>query len=122
MAGLINIITKKNMDEGYNGSLNSRYNSIYGPGININATWKQKKFGVNGYIGGNFSPSTVSTKNGYTNNITSPVVSNFLQEGTRSLIFTNKYGTLELSYEIDSLNLLTASIETYFGDNTQGNT
>ena len=32
LAGIINIITKKKMDEGYNIGLNGRLNTVWGPG------------------------------------------------------------------------------------------
>ncbi|RYE16721.1 MAG: TonB-dependent receptor, partial [Sphingobacteriaceae bacterium] len=51
LAGIINITTKKNADQGYNGSINVRENVIYGPGINVNATLKKGKFGASGYAG-----------------------------------------------------------------------
>ncbi len=38
LTGIINIITQKTLDEGYNGSINARVNSVWGPGINLNAT------------------------------------------------------------------------------------
>jgi outer membrane receptor for ferrienterochelin and colicin len=46
LAGIINIITQKKGDQGYNGSINSRYNTVWGENINLNATVKQGKFGL----------------------------------------------------------------------------
>src|ERR1700754_569996 len=40
LTGIINIITKKNADQGYNIGLNTRFNSVFGPGINLNGTYK----------------------------------------------------------------------------------
>ena len=53
LAGIINIITKKKMDEGYNIGLNGRLNTIWGPGINLNGTYKKGKFGFSGFAGYN---------------------------------------------------------------------
>ena len=49
LAGIINIITKKKMDEGYNIGVNGRLNTVWGPGINLNGTYKKGKFGFSGY-------------------------------------------------------------------------
>ncbi|QJD97094.1 TonB-dependent receptor [Mucilaginibacter robiniae] len=117
LAGIINIITKKNGDQGYNGNISARYNSVYGPGINLNATAKQGKFGVNGYIGYN-RRNTLST--GFENSsVFNSPASSLLQNGTRANGGNNTYGTAELSYEIDSLNLLTGSFSNYYGNYTQ---
>jgi outer membrane receptor for ferrienterochelin and colicin len=71
LSGIINIITKKNADQGYNGSINSRFNSIWGPGYNLNATVKQGKFGLSGYAGfGNQKKATNSTQSSQTQNHT----------------------------------------------------
>ena len=51
LAGIINIITKKKIDEGYNIGLNGRLNTVWGPGINLNGTYKKGKFGFSGYVG-----------------------------------------------------------------------
>ncbi len=117
LAGIINIITKKNVDQGYNGSISTKYNTLYGYGINVNGTWKQGKFGLNGYLGYNARDKTLQTTNGYTNNIISPVVSYLSQNGVNNYRGDNTYGSLETSYEFDSLNLLTVSGELYLNDN-----
>lgn len=114
LAGIINIITKKNTDQGYNGSINTYYSNIYGPGLNLNATLKQGKFGLNGYIGHNDQKSQ-TTKSGYSNQILNPVLLNLTQENTNIYKGKNDYGSAELSFEMDSLDLLTGSIEFYDG-------
>ncbi len=115
LAGIINIITKKNADQGYNGNISARYNTIWGPGINLNATVKQGKFGVNGYVGYNRR-----------NNLSSPFenstttfnpASGLMQSGSRSNGGHNTYGSAELSYEADSLNLITGAYNFYGGSN-----
>jgi outer membrane receptor protein involved in Fe transport len=114
LAGIINIITKKNVDEGYNGSVNTRYNSVWGPGVNLNATLKQGKIGLNGYVGYN-RRNNQTVASGFANQIFQPVQSNVTQDGTRSNGGDNTYGNAELSYEIDTLNLLTSSVQFYNG-------
>ncbi len=118
LAGIINIITKKNADQGYNGSINTRYNTVYGPGFNLNATVKQGKFGFNGYVGYNEQKKQTTAYNNISNTF-SPVQSFLTQDGIRMQNGNNTYGSGELSYEIDTLNLLTATFESYKGTNNQ---
>lgn len=121
LAGIINIITKKNADQGYNGTISGRYNTIYGPGLNFNGTLKQGKFGVSGYAGFN-RQRTQTTASGNTQNFfnTNSLID---QAGTNTFGGgTNTYGNAELSYEIDSLNLVTGSLEFYGGNYNQSTT
>ncbi|MBS1935024.1 MAG: TonB-dependent receptor, partial [Bacteroidetes bacterium] len=117
LAGIINIITKKKIDEGYNIGVNGRYNTVWGPGINLNGTLKQGKFGMSAYIGmnkrGNQTTNFGNTQNFFADN------SLLKQDGANTFNGHNKYGNIELSYEIDSLNLLTGSVEFYKGQNNQ---
>ncbi len=121
LAGIINIITKKNADQGYNMGLNGRMNSIYGLGLNLNGTFKQGKFGVAGYVGhGQQGDINKQAAFGSTQNF-------FAQQSTLSQTGINAYGGIftyantELSYEIDSLNLLAGSFELSGNDFNQVN-
>ncbi len=114
LAGIINIITKKKMDEGYNIGLNGRLNTVWGPGFNLNGTYKKGKFGLSGYVG-------YGVRHQQTNGIGGQQQfffdhSSLVQEGTNSVAAHNNYGNVELSFEIDTLNLLTGSVEFYFGN------
>lgn len=103
LAGIINIITNKKVDNGYNGSLNinERF-PVGGPGIGGSFTVKQGKFGTSGYGGGSFynNPSTTNTNNRFT---TSTALK---QTALRESDNRSAYFGSELSYEIDSLNLI----------------
>ncbi|HEY9196864.1 MAG TPA: TonB-dependent receptor, partial [Mucilaginibacter sp.] len=113
LSGIINIITKKNADQGYNGSINSRFNSIWGPGYNLNATVKQGKFGLSGYAGfGNQNRAHNSNESSQTFFATQ---STLLQNSDGSFEGRYRYANADLSYEIDSLNLLTGSFELFSG-------
>ena len=107
LAGIINIITKKDLEQGYNVGLNTRYNTRNGYGTNLNGTVKQGKFGMNGYVGAGKRTRQPSVF-GNQNIITSPVNSSLFQNGTQDNRMNNIYGNTELSYEIDTLNLITA--------------
>lgn len=119
LAGIINIITKKNADQGYNGSINSRFNSVYGPGVNLNATVKQGKFGLSGYIGYGSNGSN-DNFNGNTQSFTGTPIA-IVQNADNHFTGSNHYGDAEMSYEIDTLNLITASYQFYGGFNNQTN-
>ena len=117
LAGIINIITKKKIDEGYNIGLNGRLNTIWGPGINLNGTYKKGKFGFSGYLGYNVRHQQTNGVGGeqlfYSDH------SSIVQQGSNTVGAHNTYGNVELSYELDSLNLLTGSLQFYSGNYSQ---
>ena len=118
LAGIINIITKKNADQGYNGSINVRENFTYGPGVNLNGTLKKGKFGVSAYAGiGDQRTRTNPYDNTQTFTRDNTVLG---QNGTNTNGGYYSYGNAELSYEIDTLNLLTASLDLNKGKFKQG--
>jgi outer membrane receptor protein involved in Fe transport len=116
LAGIINIITKKNVDQGYNVNLGARYNTIWGPGLNLNASVKQGKFGLSTFTG-------INKRNGFDANTENSQIfsggQSITQDGTNHNTGNNYYTWTDLSYEIDSLNLLTGSFGTYRGINDQ---
>src|SRR5580704_2882148 len=117
LAGIINIITKKNVDQGYNVGINGRYNSVWGPGFNLNGTLKQGKFGFSAFAGiGERREQTTALGNTQDFFYDQTVLT---QNGTNSVSGNNKYGQAELSYDVDSLNLITGSLELFKGENNQ---
>ncbi|MDB5142751.1 MAG: TonB-dependent receptor [Mucilaginibacter sp.] len=114
LAGIINIITKKNADQGYNIGLNTRFNSVFGAGYNLNGTLKQGKFGLAMYAGFG-SNGTLTNTLGSNENIFASHT-NIVQTGITTQKGRYHYGSAEMSYEIDTLNLITASIN-LFGNN-----
>ena len=124
LAGIINIITKKNADQGYNVSINTGYNSVYGERGNVNLTLKQGKFGFSGYAGYNYRPLRTSSFENMTTffkpQSTDPQ-STLSQTGTRGNTGKNLYGSGELSYEVDTLNLITGMFDFYHGKSNQHN-
>jgi outer membrane receptor protein involved in Fe transport len=117
LAGIINIITTKNVDQGYNVNINTRYNTVWGTGLNLNPTIKVGKFGFSGYMGlGNQNRAS----NPYHNSETFLADQSVLtQTGNSSFDGNYKYFSGEFSYEIDTLNLLTASIDYNSNNNNQ---
>jgi len=118
LAGIINIITTKNADQGYNIGVSTRYSSVWGPGVNLNTTVKEGKFGFSGYFGMGHHPEQTNITN-TTQKFTADN-SVLSQNGTSTQNGNHKYASGEFSYEIDSLNLLTASIDFFTGNNKQG--
>lgn len=110
LAGIINIITNKKVDQGYNGSINLRENSLYGPGGGISLTVKQGKLGLSMYSGASDRVKTHSTSQN-----TLQTFGNFPSDLRQSSTSVNSghffYTSEELSYEADSLNLLTATFD-----------
>lgn len=125
LAGIINIITKKDADQGYNGSINTAYNTAWGYRSNLNLTIKQGKFGYNGYVGFNRRPAiTTDFENASTfyKKNTEIITSALQQNGLRSNRNRNTYTGNELSFELDSLNLFTGTFNLYDGGNNSTTT
>lgn len=113
LAGIINIITKKNVDQGYNVGFSARYNTVWGPGFNVNTTVKQGKFGFAGFAGWNNQANNQIEYNGSNQLFTDK--SALVQNGFNRVSGNNHYANAELSYEIDTLNLVTASFQMFGG-------
>ncbi|MDB5132211.1 MAG: TonB-dependent receptor [Mucilaginibacter sp.] len=120
LAGIINIITKKNADQGYNIGFNSRFNSVFGPGYNINGTLKEGKFGMSLFAGFG-SNGHQTTGFGSTENIFASKT-NINQTGLNTQSGHFHYVGAEMSYELDTLNLLTASLNLFGNNQDQANT
>ena len=117
LSGIINIITKKNADQGYNIGFNSRFNTVFGAGYNVNGTLKQGKFGMSLFAG---FGSNGDLTTGFGNNESISNGQTIIdQTGTNRQKGNFHYGGTELSYEIDTLNLLTASIDLFGNDQHQ---
>ncbi|WP_207422170.1 outer membrane beta-barrel family protein [Desertivirga brevis] len=120
LAGIINIITNKKVDQGYNGSVTTRYNFPYGPGSNVQLTVKGKKLGISSYVGGNLrdlgATSFALARTTLGENSTS-----LIMNGSRANQGSYMYSNAELSYEIDTLNLVTAELGYNYGDGRNNN-
>jgi outer membrane receptor protein involved in Fe transport len=108
LAGIINIITKKNAAQGYNGGINANYNSVYGYLVNLRLTAKEGKLGYSGFVG-NRQQRYVGAGFENISSYYSPAPSSTDQMGTNFTGNYNTYTSNELSYELDSLNLLSGT-------------
>ena len=125
LAGIINIITKKDADQGYNGSVNTGYNTVWGYRSNLNLTVKQGKFGYTGYVGFNRRRAQTNPYENATTFFNPPGTENvsatLLQNGQRTNSNHNVYTGNELSFELDTLNLFTGTFNLYNGGNNNSN-
>ena len=106
LAGIINIITNKNVTNGYNGSINvSERFPVGGPGIGGSLSAKMGKWGLSAFGGGNIyrNPQTSSI---ITRNTFGEYSTMLDQRGFNKNENLSGYLGLELSYELDSLNLI----------------
>lgn len=106
--GIINIITIKKLANGYSGTL-TFYGTdpTGGPGVGGSLSVKQGKLGITAFSGGGIynTPQTIST----INRISSGGIV-LAQSNTKKMESHSAYFGSELSYEIDSLNLVSASV------------
>ncbi len=108
VAGIINVITTQKLESGYNASIGGRYNFIWGPGLNANLTLKQNKFAVSAYYGMGTADMAGTKWSNYRKDIVQDNLLN--QDGISQNAWTWNYLQSEMSYEFDTLNLLTAEI------------
>lgn len=116
LAGIINIITNQKMDEGYNGSIGASYNSLQDKRLNGTATISKKKLGFIGLVGSSWQNAPTTTIYNFRDTY-NPIQSRIEQAGKNNTKGNLTYGNIDLSYEMDSLNLITAS----FGINSNNN-
>lgn len=103
-AGIINIVTLKRLEDGYNGSVNlNASNFISGGSASLN--FRKGKFGLTYFGGLNFERTA---RNPFDSRTMSSSASIY-QNGTNQIHNTPKNSSILLSYEIDSLNLVTAN-------------
>lgn len=107
LAGIINIVTTKITAAGYNGTLNLNGRYPAGPGLGTTFNFKEGKLGVSTFGGASFN-NTPQTENLNTRATTNNSPTNLIQRGTTKAQGKSAYFGTEISYEIDTLNLLTA--------------
>jgi outer membrane receptor protein involved in Fe transport len=119
--GIINIITNKRVDNGYNGSLtlNERF-PVGGPYQGGSLTVKQGQLGVSSYFGNSYSrqPDQFSNQTRIT---TGANPSRLTQDAFNHSKSHFSYAGIELSFEVDSLNLLTAEFNPNGGNSNSFN-
>jgi outer membrane receptor protein involved in Fe transport len=119
LSGIINIITSRKMENGYNGNVNVRQQFPGGPSGNMNFTVKQGSFGANLYGGTGVWQVDGIKITDIRNSTGTAVPSSLYSLGYQSIDNKWAWGGGELSYEIDSLNLITVEVNPYGGHNQQ---
>ncbi|GAA4095256.1 outer membrane beta-barrel family protein [Mucilaginibacter panaciglaebae] len=118
LAGIINIITNKTIDDGYSANigLNERL-PAGGPSIGGSFTTKSGKFGLSAF-GGASSFGNPLTTSSVLRKSKSVSPSALVQAGGQKSDSQNAYLGMELSYEIDSLNLISGQFNLNGGKGT----
>lgn len=119
LSGIINIITAKKIGNGYNGNVNVRMQEPFSPGVNGNLTIKQGNFGINTYGGTGIWKVDGVKLIDRRNSVGTANSSNLYSLGYQATDNRWAWGGAELSYEIDTLNLVTVEINPYGGFNEQ---
>ncbi|MFA6083218.1 outer membrane beta-barrel protein [Mucilaginibacter sp.] len=119
IGGIINIVTNKKVSNGYNGSINvSHVFPVGGPRAGGSFSSRQGKLEVSGFFGANIANSP-AVRNSIVRLTTGNSLTNLNQNN--SLEFDGRNGYIEtgLSYEIDSLNLISGQFNLN-GNNQDG--
>ena len=116
LAGIINIITIKKVNDGYSGNIGTSYKFPNGPRTFGAFNFKSGKFSISSYAGWNEynTPHTTFTNDRQS---TYPISSTINQSGSAQTKSNQGYISTQLSYEIDSLNLISAILG-YNGSNS----
>ncbi len=105
LAGIINIITVKKTTNGYSGNIGLSYKFPNGPRRNGSINYKDGKFALSAFAGLNqWDTPQTSFSNYRTSDY--PVPSVISQQGTAHTKSNFGYASTQMSYEIDSLNLI----------------
>jgi len=112
LAGIINIITAKKIDDGYKATINAYYRlPVAGPGMGSSVSVKKGKWGINFSGGFNIYRSPKQTNGNYRQTTGPPAT--FLQTDNQQFFDgTYSYAGAELSFAPDSLQLFTLEINT----------
>jgi len=110
MAGIINIITNKKVNDGYKGNLNISDNfPAGGPDVGGGFTFQQGKLGVNSFLGAGTHTQPNTNNSTSRTTIDTNTATDLKQNGYGKQSGKNAYFGTEISYEIDTLNLLSGN-------------
>lgn len=109
LSGIINIVTNRKMLDGYSGSINGNISRIYS-GTSASTILKKRKLGVSLIASDIYDrlPESLYSNNIFTSGNTSAF--SLYQNGTRKNKGNTFTGSAEISYQPDTLNLITASL------------
>lgn len=104
ISSLINIITKKQVDNGYNVSLAALYNFPYGPMVNLHSVYKVNKLHIS-LIGSVFN-QRISALPTFSETTYKNQDTKLFQNGSQKFKGNSVTLSGNIAYELDSLNLL----------------
>ncbi|MDB5003074.1 MAG: Outer rane receptor protein mostly Fe transport [Mucilaginibacter sp.] len=119
LAGIINIITtKKTNNNSYNAVAGARYNNVFGPNLNLSATAKKDKLGISGFVGIGQQPAAPNHPSNFRETVGStPTI--LSQQGENAAHGNSVNSSVQLTYEVDTLHLLTGVFDYFAGKYTR---
>ena len=117
LAGIINIITLEKIENGFSGSIFGRWNSVFGERGSLSFSLKEGRFGLNSLFGLGYQPLKTSAGGSQLINFSPPSDLSQTGQNVNGANFNN--GQTTLSYELDTLQLLTASVDFFNRVNTR---
>ena len=115
IGGIINIITTRNVFQGYQGSVGANAGTFGGFGGNTYLTAKIGKFGITGNYSYNNNRRPWGRDESVSENLINPQYHLEKNEGKSKNRGTYMYGNLEASIEFDTLRLLSFGVNLYNG-------
>jgi len=114
VSGIINIITNKQPMGGYTGTLNAGAN-LRGYNLGGYLTAKYGKFGLTGNYSYYYNRSPATNSSSYRESFLDDTYKYLQTNGSNSSHGHGQYGSGELSYELDTLNLFSVSFDLWGG-------
>ena len=107
--GILNIVLKKRISDGYNGTSQASYNTIGGPRSTATVTFREKKLIIFGSLLYSRQDPIESSSTNHRTTTSESSLSRVINNGTKRWMGNYISSSDELSYELDSLNLITAT-------------
>lgn len=121
VGGIINIVTNKTNISGFSGNASLRVDHFGSVGGNIYTTAKVGKLAFSLNYGYGQWKRPKGTQYSSIENLLGTEFKSSIAEGTSKNNSNNHFASGELSYEIDSLNLISGAFMGFFGSNTGNN-
>jgi len=113
ISGIINIVTSRNLFQGYQGSVSANVNTFGAFGGNTYLTAKTGKLGLTG----NFSYNNIRRPGGESTSVSENFINDMYHKEIGSTSVRNQgdymFGRLEASYEFDTLRLLSLGVDLF---------
>lgn len=116
VGGIINIVTEKQTDDGYSGSVGTQINSKDEYGVNSYLTLKYGKLGFTGNISYNTQKNPWTNLNSRRKDFAPNVENMLTQEGQSKDYAKTIYSNAGISYELDTLNLFNVNFSMLGGN------